>query len=136
MIRTYSQLIRLQTFEERFNYLRLDGKVGEETFGFDRYFNQRFYRSPEWRQIRNQIIVRDHGCDLAIFDRQILGRIYVHHMNPISLGDIRDSTDYLLNPNYLVCVSKETHDAIHYGDGSILISTKPIERSAGDTKLW
>lgn len=136
MIRTYSQLIRLQTFEERFNYLRLDSKVGEETFGFDRYFNQRFYRSPEWRQIRNQIIVRDHGCDLAIFDRQILGRIYVHHMNPISLGDIRDSTDYLLNPNYLVCVSKETHDAIHYGDGSILISTKPIERSAGDTKLW
>lgn len=135
-VRSYQQLIRLPTFEERFNYLRLNSKVGEETFGFDRYFNQRFYRSSEWKQIRNQVIARDQGCDLAIFDRPIVGRIYVHHMNPISLEDIKDATDYLLNPDYLVCVSKETHDAIHYGDGSLLISTKPIERTAGDTRLW
>lgn len=136
MIRTYQHLQALPTFEERFRYLKLDGKVGKETFGFDRYFNQKFYRSTEWKQIRNYVIARDQGCDLAIFDRQILGRIYVHHMNPISLDDIKDVTDYLLNPEYLVCVSKETHDAIHYGDGSLLISTKLTERSPGDTKLW
>lgn len=136
MLRTYRHLLILPTFEERFQYLKLDGKVGQETFGFDRYFNQKFYRSTEWKQIRNFVIARDQGCDLAIFDREIQGRIYVHHMNPISLEDIKDATDYLLNPDYLVCVSKETHDAIHYGDGSFLISTKPIERSPGDTKLW
>lgn len=136
MIRTYQHLQALPTFEERFQYLKLDGKVGKETFGFDRYFNQKFYRSTEWKQIRNYVIARDQGCDLAIFDRQILGRIYVHHMNPISLDDIKDVTDYLLNPEYLVCVSKETHNAIHYGDGSLLISTKLTERSPGDTKLW
>lgn len=136
MIRTYEHLLTLQTFEERFQYLKLDGKVGQETFGFDRYFNQKFYRSNEWKQIRNFVIARDQGCDLAIFDREIHGRIYVHHMNPISLDDIKDATDYLLNPEFLVCVSKETHDAIHYGDGSLLIQTNPIERSPGDTKLW
>ena len=136
MTRTYEHLLSLQTFEERFQYLKLDGKVGDETFGFDRYFNQKFYRSTEWKQIRNFVIARDQGCDLAIFDRQIFGRIYVHHMNPISLEDIKDATDYLLNPEFLVCVSKETHDAIHYGDGSLLIPTNTIERSPGDTKLW
>lgn len=136
MLRTYQYILTLPTFEERFQYLKLDGKIGQETFGFDRYFNQKFYRSTEWKQIRNFVIARDHGCDLAIFDREIPGRIYVHHMNPISLEDIKDATDYLLNPDYLVCVSKETHDAIHYGDGSLLLSTKPIERSPGDTKLW
>lgn len=136
MIRAYQHLQSLPTFEERFQYLKLDGKIGKETFGFDRYFNQKFYRSTEWKQIRNYVIARDQGCDLAIFDRQIVGRVYVHHMNPISLEDIKDATDYLLNPEYLVCVSKETHDAIHYGDGSLLISTKLTERSPGDTKLW
>ena len=136
MTRTYQHLQSLPTFEERFQYLKLDGKVGKETFGFDRYFNQKFYRSTEWEQIRNYVIARDQGCDLAIFDRQIIGRVYVHHMNPICLDDIKDVTDYLLNPEYLVCVSKETHDAIHYGDGSLLISTKLTERSPGDTKLW
>ena len=136
MIRTYQHLLILPTFEERFQYLRLDGKVGKETFGFDRYFNQKFYRSAEWKQIRNFVIARDQGCDLAIFDRQIFGRIYVHHMNPISLDDIKDATEYILNPDYLVCVSKETHDAIHYGDGSLLMATKPPERTPGDTKLW
>lgn len=136
MIRTYQHLLTLPTFEERFQYLKLSGKVGKETFGFDRYFNQRFYRSNEWKQIRNFVIARDRGCDLAIFDREIHGRIYVHHMNPINLDDIKDATDFLLNPDYLVCVSKETHDAIHYGDGSMLNPTVPIERSPGDTKLW
>lgn len=136
MARTYQHLLTLPTFEERFRYLKLDGKVGQETFGFDRYFNQEFYRSTEWKQIRNWVIARDQGCDLAIFDRQIFGRIYVHHMNPISLDDIKDATDYLLNPDYLICVSKETHDAIHYGDGSLLTCSKPIERAPGDTRLW
>lgn len=136
MIRTYQHLLALPTFEERFQYLRLAGKVGKETFGFDRYFNQKFYRSTEWKQIRNFVIARDQGCDLAIFDRQIFGRVYVHHMNPISLDDIKDATEYILNPDYLVCVSKETHDAIHYGDGSLLMATKPLDRTPGDTKLW
>jgi hypothetical protein len=136
ILRTYQHLLTLPTFEERFKYLKLDGKVGQETFGFDRYFNQKFYRSTEWKQIRNFVIARDQGCDLAIFDRQIFGRVYVHHMNPISLEDIKDATDFLLNPDYLVCVSKETHDAIHYGDGSLLTPTKLTERSPGDTKLW
>ena len=136
MTRTYSELIRLQTFEERFKYLKLGSKVGKETFGFDRYFNQKFYRSTEWKQIRNYVIARDQGCDLAIFDRQICGRIYVHHMNPISLDDIKDATEYLLNADYLVCASKETHDALHYGDGSLLMTSKPVERTPGDTKLW
>jgi len=136
MIRAYQHLLTLPTFEERFQYLKLDGKVGQETFGFDRYFNQKFYQSAEWKQIRNFVIARDRGCDLAIFDREIFGRVFVHHMNPISLDDIKDATDYILNPDYLVCVSKETHDAIHYGDGSILVPTKPIGRSPGDTKLW
>ena len=136
MARTYQHLLTLPTFEERFRYLKLDGKVGQETFGFDRYFNQKFYRSTEWKQIRNCVIARDRGCDLAIFDRQIFGRVYVHHMNPISLDDIKDATDYLLNPDYLICVSKETHDAIHYGDGSLLTCSKPIERAPGDTRLW
>ena len=136
MIYTYSQLIRLPTFEERFHYLKLQGKVGEETFGFDRYFNQKFYRSTEWKQIRNYVIARDQGCDLAIFDRQIVGRIYVHHMNPINLNDIKDASDYILNPDYLVCVSKQTHDAIHFSDESILIPSNLIERIPGDTKLW
>lgn len=135
MIRTYQHLLTLPTFEDRFQYLKLDGKIGQETFGFDRYFNQKFYRSAEWKQIRNFVIARDQACDLAIFDREIHGRIYVHHMNPISLEDIKDSTDYLLNPDYLICVSKETHDAIHYGD-ILSIAQTMIERSPGDTKLW
>ena len=136
MLRSYKQLLVMPTFEERFQYLKLDGKVGQETFGFDRYFNQKFYRSTEWKQIRNYVIARDQGCDLAIFDREIFGRVYVHHMNPIGLDDIKDATDFLLNPDYLVCVSKETHDAIHYGDVSLLTPTKLTERSPGDTKLW
>ena len=136
MIRTYNELIQLQTFEDRFNYLRLYGEVGKETFGFDRIYNQKFYRSKEWKDIRNYVITRDHGCDLGILDREIPGRIMVHHMNPISMEDIKHSSDYLLNPDYLITVSPMTHDAIHYSDESILLSSTIIERKPGDTKLW
>lgn len=136
MYKTYYQLMTLPTFEERFQYLKLGGKVGEETFGFDRYYNQRFYRSREWKDIRNYVIARDSGCDLAIPDREIHGRILIHHMNPIGIRDIQDATEYLLNPEYLISVSKQTHDAIHYSDESILLSSSPVVRMAGDTKLW
>lgn len=135
-MKTYSELISLQSFEDRFNYLRLNGQVGRETFGFDRIYNQKFYRSKEWKDIRNYVITRDLGCDLGIKDREIQGRIMVHHMNPISLEDIQHSSDYLLNPEYLITVSPKTHDAIHYSDESILLPSMVIERKPGDTKLW
>lgn len=135
-LKTYSELIQRQTFEDRFNYLRLNGKVGRETFGFDRIYNQKFYRSKEWKDIRNYVITRDLGCDLGIKDREIHGRIMVHHMNPISMEDIKHSSDYLLNPEYLITVSPTTHDAIHYSDESILLPSMVIERKPGDTKLW
>lgn len=135
MIRTYHELLLLSTFQERFEYLKLIGTVGEETFGFDRYFNQKFYRSKEWRDIRNYVIARDSGCDLAIEDREIFGKVLIHHMNPISIQDIKDSTDYLLNPEYLITTTKQTHDAIHYGDSSLLI-LEPIVRKPRDTILW
>ena len=135
IIRTYSEIITLPTFEERFEYLRLGGKVGEETFGFDRYLNQLFYRDKEWLRIRDYVIIRDNGCDLAMEDREIHGRILVHHMNPITKDDILHRTKYLLDPEYLICTIKATHDAIHYGDSSLLITT-PIVRSKNDTCLW
>lgn len=134
-IRTYSELITLSTFEERYQYLRLGGKVGEETFGFDRYINQIFYKSKEWLSIRDHVITRDNGCDLGIEDREIYGRILIHHMNPITKEDILNRSEYLLNPEYLICTVKNTHDAIHYGDGSLLI-TAPIERRKNDTCPW
>ena len=135
MIRTYSELIAIPTFEERFNYLKLDGKVGEETFGFDRYLNQNFYKSNEWKRVRNEVIVRDLGCDLACEDHEIFGRIIVHHMNPLLPDDIIHSSDFILNPEYLITTTKLTHDAIHYGDYSIL-DNAPIVRSPGDTCPW
>lgn len=137
IIRTYSELIALPTFEERYEYLRLDGKVGEETFGFDRYLNQMFYKTDEWRAVRNQVIIRDCGCDLGIPDREIPQgvKILVHHMNPIRADDILHRSDYLLNPEYLICTIKNTHDAIHYGDRSLLC-TAPIERRKNDTCPW
>lgn len=135
-MKTYSELISLQSFEDRFNYLRLNGQVGRETFGFDRIYNQKFYRSKEWKDIRNFVITRDLGCDLGIKDREIQGRIMVHHMNPISIEDIQHSSDYLLNPEYLITVSPKTHDAIHYSDESILLPSLVTERKPGDTKLW
>lgn len=134
-IRTYSELIQLPTFEERFDYLRLDGVVGKDTFGFDRYLNQQFYRSSEWKRIRNQVIVRDNGCDLGIDEYEIRGRILIHHMNPISIEDLQYMSDLLMNPEYLICVSHRTHNAIHYGDESLIV-TAPIERSQNDTCPW
>lgn len=135
IIRTYSELITLPTFEERFKYLELGGKVGEETFGFDRYLNQVFYNSDEWKDIRDFVIVRDNGCDLGILDREIQGRILVHHMNPISKEDILKRSKFLLDPEFLICTIKNTHDAIHYGDESLLI-TAPIIRTKNDTCPW
>lgn len=135
IIRTYSELITIPTFEERYEYLRIGGKVGEETFGFDRYLNQTFYKSNEWRDIRDHVIIRDNGCDLAMIDREIYGRILVHHMNPVRVDDIMRRSKYLLDPEYLICTTKITHDAIHYGDSSLLI-TAPIERSKNDTCPW
>lgn len=135
MIRTYSELIKLPTFMERYQYLRLDGKVGEETFGFDRWLNQLFYKDPEWLSIRNEVIIRDNGCDLAMPDREIHSRILVHHMNPISKDDILSRSDFLLNPEYLICTVKNTHDAIHYGDQNLLMSD-PIKRTQNDTCPW
>ena len=134
-IRTYSELIQLPTFEERFDYLRLDGVVGKDTFGFDRYLNQQFYRSSEWKRIRNRVIVRDNGCDLGIDEYEIHGRILIHHMNPISIEDLQHMSDFLMNPEYLICVSHRTHNAIHYGDESLIVSA-PIERSQNDTCPW
>lgn len=134
-IKTYSELITLPTFEERYRYLRLGGKVGEETFGFDRYLNQTFYKSDEWRSVRDYVIIRDGGCDLAMADREIHGKILVHHMNPISVEDILRRSKYLLDPEYLICTIKNTHDAIHYGDESLLI-LEPIERTKNDTCPW
>ena len=134
-IRTYSELILIPTFEERFRYLQLNGRVGSDTFGFDRYLNQIFYRSDRWKKIRDYVIVRDNGCDLGIEDRQIGGRIIVHHMNPLGLVDITDETEYLLDPEFLICTMHSTHNAIHYGDESLLI-TAPIERAKNDTCPW
>lgn len=135
IIRTYSELIKLPTFIERYEYLRLGGVVGEETFGFDRYLNQLFYRSDEWRKIRDEVIIRDNGCDLGVEGHDIYGRIIIHHMNPITKADILQRSDFLLNPEYLICTIKNTHDAIHYGDEGLLI-TAPIERTKNDTCPW
>jgi len=135
IIRTYSELIKLPTFEERFQYLKLDGDVGVETFGFDRYLNQAFYSSDEWKSIRNQVIIRDNGCDLGIEGREIYKRIIIHHMNPITKEDLLYRTEYLLNPEYMICTMKNTHDAIHYGDENLLFKD-PIERKPNDTCPW
>lgn len=134
-IRTYSELILLPTFKERYEYLKLGGKVGEETFGFDRYLNQKFYKSKEWRDIRDYVIMRDNACDLGIEDREIHSRIIIHHMNPITKYDIVNQTEFLTNPDYMICTLKRTHDAIHYGDDSILFSDIVI-RSKNDTCPW
>lgn len=134
-IKTYSELMSLSSFKERYEYLRLRGNVGVDTFGFDRYLNQNFYRSAEWRRVRDQVIVRDNGCDLGIEDRMIPGRILIHHMNPITEKDILYHSEFLMDPEYLICVSHNTHNAIHYGDDSILIP-EPVVRTKNDTCPW
>ncbi len=134
-IKTYSELIALPTFEERFKYLQLNGSVAKDTFGFDRYINQNFYRSREWKRIRDFVILRDNGCDLASEDHVIYGKIIIHHMNPINVSDIESASDYLLNPEYLISTTHSTHNAIHYGDESLL-PILPTERRKNDTCPW
>lgn len=135
MIRTYSDLRRLDTIKERFRYLALHGVVGDTTFGFDRYLNQNFYRSVQWKQMRSKIIVRDEGCDLGLIGNEIHDKIFIHHMNPMTAGEIIDGDYRILDPEFLIAVSLQTHNAIHYGDESQL--PKPlIQRKPGDTKLW
>lgn len=134
-IKTYSELVRLPTFEERFEYLKLKGSVGKDTFGHDRYLNQVFYTSQEWRRLRDEIIIRDNGCDLGIEGREIGGKIYIHHLNPLVANDILTHSEYLMNPEYLICTSFETHNAIHYGDINLL-PRNPIERKRNDTCPW
>lgn len=133
--KTYSELLCFETFEERYAYLRLSGKVGEETFGFDRYLNQAFYKTDEWRAVRDIVIIRDNGCDLGINGREIFGPIMIHHMNPITKSDILNRSEILLNPEYLICTSDGTHKAIHYGDETRLLKS-PIERRPNDTCPW
>ena len=135
IIRTYSELIALPTFEERFEYLKLSGSVGKDTFGHDRYLNQVFYSSYEWRKLRDEIIIRDNGCDLGVSDRIIYGKIYIHHINPLRKDDIISRSEYLRNPDFLICTAFETHNAIHYGDINLL-PRDPIERTKNDTCPW
>lgn len=135
MIRTYSELSLLNTFEKRFRYLQLNGAVGEETFGSDRFMNQKFYASPEWKSIRDSVILRDMGCDLGVEGYAIYGKIFIHHMNPVLPKDILERSDFLLNPEYLIATTHNTHNAIHYGDESLLVKA-PIERTRNDTCPW
>lgn len=134
-MKSYSEMKKLKSFKERFDYLKLDGIVGNETFGFDRYLNQTFYKSSEWRKVRRDVIVRDNGCDLAIDEMPIFGSIYIHHINPITIEDINNRNLMALNPEYLICVSFDTHNAIHYGDDSIL-PKEFTPRAPNDTCLW
>lgn len=136
LILNYEELMKYDSFKDRYLYLKQNGKVGQETFGFERYLNQKFYRSKEWEYIRDLVIVRDGGCDLGCPDHPIKGPIYIHHMNPITSTDIVNYTEFLTNPDYLVCVSHDTHNAIHYGDEEILNKYEMIERTSGDTCPW
>lgn len=135
IIRTYSELSKLETFRDRYEYLKLGGKVGEETFGFDRYLNQIFYKSSEWLRTRDIVIARDNGCDLGVRGHEIYGKIIIHHMNPIDLEDIFKRKEILLNPEYLISTVLTTHNAIHYGNARLLVDA-PIERRPNDTIPW
>lgn len=135
MIRTYSHLITLHTYEERYDYLRLSGQVGKETFGLDRYLNQVFYRSQRWKKVRDFVIFRDNGCDLGIEGREIFGKIIIHHMNPITIEDIENENEFLMDPEFLITTVHNTHNAIHFGDENLLIKD-PIERKPNDTCPW
>ena len=136
IIRSYTELSQLETYEERFDYLSLGGRVGEDTFGFDRYLNQQLYKSKEWKMVRDAVIIRDQGCDLGLEGYDIFGTIYVHHMNPLKPEDIIDSTDYLFNPEYLVCMSLDTHNAIHYGTKDYVNKNSVITRTKNDHCPW
>lgn len=134
-IKSYSELIQFPTFEERYRYLRLSGSVGESTFGFDRYLNQVFYRSQRWKTIRDTVIIRDNGCDLGVEGYDIYGRILIHHLNPITVKDIEKESVFLLDPEFLICTTHNTHNAIHYGDEKLLYNG-PVERVRNDTCPW
>lgn len=134
-IKTYSELIKRETFIDRYEYLKIGGRVGEDTFGFDRYLNQIFYKSKEWLKIRDYVITRDNGCDLGISGYEIYGKIFIHHINPVTKNDIIRRSDWILDPEFLISTSKVTHDAIHYGSVDLLI-TSPIERKPNDTCPW
>lgn len=135
MIRCYSDLKQIDSFIERYKYLKLHGRVGEETFGFDRYVNQSLYKSQKWKRTRREIIIRDNGCDLGVEGFELDDYIMVHHMNPITLEDIEEERDIIFDPEYLICCSSRTHKAIHFGDESLL-PKEPIIRRPGDTCLW
>lgn len=134
-IRTYSELMKMKTFKDRYEYLKLSDRVGSETFGFDRIYNQTFYKSPEWLRLRDDVIIRDNGCDLGIEGREIFGSIYIHHMNPIRIEDIINRSEQLLNPEYLISSSFRTHNAIHYGDYD-LVAMEVVDRKKDDTCPW
>lgn len=133
--KTYSELSKLSSFEERYNYLRIGGEVGKETFGFDRYLNQILYQTPEWKEARDKVIIRDNGCDLGIEGREIHSRVLVHHMNPITVDDILSRDPKVFDPEYLISTTHNTHNAIHYGDENLL-AKDPIERTKNDTCPW
>ena len=135
-IKSYSELLEFDTLLDRYRYLKLDGELGAATFGFDRYLNQQFYKLKEWKIARTKVIVRDMGCDLGIEGLEIVGPVIIHHMNPISIDDVKNKNPILIDPEYLISTQLNTHNAIHYGDESLLILEKPIERSPNDTKLW
>lgn len=135
MIRSYTELSKIKTFEDRFEYLKLQGTVGKDTFGYDRCLNQVFYKDPAWKRVRDKVIIRDGGCDLGIEDRLIGNRIIVHHMNPITIEDILNREPWIMNPEFLICTSNNTHQAIHYSDKKLLLSM-PIDRKPNDTCPW
>lgn len=136
MIRRYSELIKIPTFIERYRYLKLSGSVGVDTFGFDRWLNQKFYKTPEYRKVRLEVILRDNGCDLGVDEFEIAGKVIIHHMNPITQTDILKRSDFALDPEYMICVSHGTHNAIHYGDERLLPVSNIIERKPNDTIPW
>lgn len=133
--RSYSQLVGIQTFEDRFEYLKLGGSVGHSTFGFDRWISQDFYRSADWRNVRRHVVLRDNGCDLGVRGYEINGSLLIHHINPMDPDDVIHGEEWILDPEYLITTTQNTHNAIHYGDRSLLV--KPyVARRAGDTRLW
>lgn len=134
--RSYRKLVTLQTFEDRYEYLKLGGQVGRTTFGSDRIFNQKFYQSKQWKDFRREIILRDNGCDLGIEDREIVGKVIIHHINPMTMEQLEEGGEDLFDMDNFICCSEQTHNAIHYGDMSLLPRTNFIERKPGDTKLW
>lgn len=136
IIKSYRELIQIPDFEGRYEYLKMKTMIGEKTFGFERFLNQSFYRSKEWKDVRRKVIQRDNGCDLAIDGRDVYGRIEIHHINPITIEDIENHTDKLLDIENLICVSPNTHKAIHYGDSSVLVKNEITVRRPYDTCPW